>query len=86
MLNGYRILNGPKYSHECRSQSYLVFEPAFKYFQTPTGTGKFLHKAFQGMSKVTFRTPVTSDNNFPPKLTFVCNEWTGAKYKRNCLV
>lgn len=86
MLNGYRILNGPKYSLEYRSQSYLVSEPVFKYFQTLTGTGKFLPKAFQGMSKVTFRTPVTSDNNFPPKLTFVCNEWTGAKYKRNCLV
>ena len=86
MLNRYRILNGPKYSLEYRSQSYLVSEPVFKYFQTLTGTGKFLPKAFQGMSKVTFRTPVTSDNNFPPKLTFVCNEWTGAKYKRNCLV
>ena len=86
MLNGYRILNGPKYSLEYRSQSYLVSEPVFKYFQTLTSTGKFLPKAFQGMSKVTFRTPVTSDNNFPPKLTFVCNEWTGAKYKRNCLV
>ena len=43
LINGHSILNGANYSAENRSENYLVFQPAFKYFQTFTGTDEFLH-------------------------------------------
>ena len=80
------IFSGAKYFTEDGLQNYLVFQPVFKYFQTFTGTDKIFAWKSKGLSEDSIKTPVTPDNIFAPKLTFIYNGKIGAKFKGSCLI
>ena len=65
---------------------YLVFQPVFKYFQTFTSTDEIFACKSKEFSEESFKTLLTSDNDFVPKMAFFYNGRVGAKFKGNCLI
>ena len=80
MINECSILNGATCFVEDGSQSYLVFK-VLKHFQTLTGTDKVFVWKSKGFPEESVKTPVTSDNSFGPRQTFIYNGRIGAKFK-----
>lgn len=80
------IFSDAKYVAEDGLQIYLVVQLVFKNFQTSTDSDKHFAWKCNGLSEDSIKTPVTSDNSFAPKLTFVYNGKIGAKFKGNCLI
>ena len=85
MINGYITLNIEKHFPEDGPQNYLVFQPAFKHFQTFIGSDKIFAWIPKESSEESLKTPITPDNAFAPKLAFIHNETIGAKLQ-NCLI
>lgn len=57
---------GKSYFDDDRSESYLMFQPVFKYFEIFSGT---IDKIFgwKSKSEESIKTPTMSENSFPPK-------------------
>lgn len=57
------------------------FSVSFKHFETFSGTDKIFAWNSKGLLKVTNENPLTSDNSFAPKLTFVYKGRVRAKFE-----
>ena len=53
--------NDKRYSGDDESQNYLVFQPLFKSFTTPTDSEKILAWRSEGLSEESIKPPTTSN-------------------------
>ena len=51
-----------------------------------TGAGEIFSWKSKEFSEESFKTLVTPDNSFPPKMAFIYSGSVGAKFKGNCLI
>ena len=85
LIDGHSIFNGKKYFANDESQNYANFQSVFKHFQTVSVTDKRFVWNSKGLSKVSFENPPTSNDSFPPKLSFIYNGKVGRTFVVNCL-
>ena len=68
---------------EC-SQSYLIFQPLYRYFKTVTNTNYISSWKSKGLSAESIKPPTTSDNSLTPALNYYGTK-TRVKFTGSCL-
>ena len=67
-------------------QNCLIFQLSFKSFKMFTGSiGKILGWKSKGLLEESITTPITADNSFAAKLTYIHNPKIAVKFEGNCL-
>ena len=67
------------FDSEAGSQSYLIFQPVYKYFKAVTNTNHISSWKYKGLSAESIKPLITSDNSLNPELS--CYEY---KIKVKC--
>ena len=80
---------GKNYFDEDATQSYLVFQPIFRYFKVnmiTNVTSYVLSWKSKGLSHETIKPPRTSDNSLTPSINYINNtDKIRIKFTRSCL-
>ena len=79
---------GNNYFDEDATQSYLIFQPIFRYFKI-NSVGHVIEYVLswqsKGLSAELIKPPSTSDNSLKPKLSYYHASRIRLKFTRNCL-
>ena len=59
------------FNSEDGSQSYLIFQPLYRYFKTVTNTNYISSWKSRGLSAESIKPPTTSDDSLTPELSYV---------------
>ena len=59
------------FNSEDGSQSYLIFQPLYRYFKMVTNTNYISSWKSRGLSAESIKPPTTSDNSLTPELSYV---------------
>ena len=59
------------FNSEDGSQSYLIFQPLYRYFKMVTNTNYISSWKSRGLSAESIKPPTTSDNSVTPELSYV---------------
>ena len=59
------------FNSEDGSQSYLIFQPLYRYFKTVTNTNHISSWKSRRLSAESIKPPTTSDNSLTPELSYV---------------
>ena len=74
---------GKSHFEEDGTQSYLVFQPMYRYFTMITNTYHISSWKFKGLSAESIKPPTTSDNSLAPSLDYYGNK-IRVKFPRSC--
>ena len=58
------------FDSEAGSQSYLIFQPVYRYFKTVTNANHISSWKSKGLSAESIKPLVTSDNSLNPELSY----------------
>ena len=72
------------FNSEDGSQSYLIFQPLYRYFKTVTNTNYISSWKSRGLSAESIKPPTTCDNILTPELSYVDYRIT-VKFTGSCL-
>ena len=62
---------GKSHFENNEKQNYIVFQPDFKYFKTPSAKNiQIVAWKCNGLSEESIKSLITSDNSFAPGMTF----------------
>ena len=72
------------FNSEDGSQSYLTFQPLYRYFKTVTNTNHISSWKSRGLSAESIKLPTTCDNSLTPKLSYF-DYRISVKFTGSCL-
>ena len=72
------------FDKEDGSQTYLIFQPVYRYFKMVTNTNYISSWKSKGLSAESIKPPTTSDNSLNPELSYYDYN-TKVKFTISCL-
>ena len=74
------------FNSENGAQTYLIFQPLYRYFKTITNINYILSWKSRGLSAESIKPPTTSDNSLNPELSYydynIREKFTGSCLKQ----